>query len=120
MAVLFSLHAQQPENADDLQKFNNPISSQKRTSISIWLQMGTKPVWGTLQLWIFLSRSITAAIDVLARRVGCEEVDHFVGDLWICQNFLLLGQALTSGDVQYFLKLDKEVLILVQSCQGMH
>ena len=70
VAVLFSSRAHESQIADALKKFNNLIPSQNRLSMSMWLQMRTKPAWGTLQLWIFLSRNINAAIDVLTRRVG--------------------------------------------------
>ena len=70
VAVLFSSHAHESQIADALKKNNNLIPSQNRLSMSMWLQMRTKPAWGTLQLWIFLSCSINAAIDVLTRRVG--------------------------------------------------
>jgi hypothetical protein len=43
--------------------------------------MGTKPVWGTLQLWIFLSCDDNGAIDVFTRRVGRWEVNDFVAAL---------------------------------------
>jgi hypothetical protein len=49
----------------------------------MWLKMETKPVWGTLQLWIFLSCNTTGAIDAFTRRVGRWELNHFVAALWI-------------------------------------
>ena len=70
VAVLFSSHAHESQIADALKKINNLIPSQNRLSMSMWLQMRTKTAGGTLQLWIFLSRNINAAIDVLTRRVG--------------------------------------------------
>ena len=45
--------------------------------------MGTKPVSGTLQLWIFLSCDNNEAIDMFTRRVGRWEVNDFVAALWI-------------------------------------
>ena len=85
--MLFSSHAHESQIADAVQKFNNLISSQNRLSISIWLQMGTKPAWGTLQLWLFLPCIFNAAIDVLTRRVGSRQADHFVVALWMCNKF---------------------------------
>ena len=71
MGVLFSSFVQESQNAAILPKIMNLTLTQKQSSTSTWLQMGTKPVWGTLQLWIFLSRNMTAAIDALTRRVEC-------------------------------------------------
>ena len=45
--------------------------------------MGTKPVSGTLPLWIFLSCDNNGAIDMFTRRVGRWEVNDFVAALWI-------------------------------------
>ena len=72
VAVLLSSYAQELQNADAVSKIKNSTSSQKRSSMSTWLHMRTKPVWGTLQLWIFLSRDTTGAIKARMRRVGCQ------------------------------------------------
>ena len=87
VAVFFSSYVEESRNADMVSKNKNMTSSQNRLPISTWLQMGTKPVWGTLQLWIFLSGNINTAIDVLTRRVGSRQADHFVVALWICSKF---------------------------------
>ena len=61
----------------------------------MWLKMGTKAVWGTLQLWIFLSCDTTGAIDVFTRRVGSWEVNHFVAALWIFRKCSGIGVGAT-------------------------
>ena len=38
-----------------------------------------------------LSRDTTGAVEARARRVGCQQVDHFVGALWICSKFSDVG-----------------------------
>ena len=42
------------------------------------------PLEVTTQLWIFRYNDTTGAIDVLLLRVGRQQVDQFVGALWIC------------------------------------
>ena len=54
--------------------------------------MGTKPVSGTLQLWIFLSCDNNGAIDMFTRRVGRWEVNDFVAALWICRKCSGVGR----------------------------
>ena len=54
--------------------------------------MGTKPVSGTLQLWIFLSCDNNGAIDMVTRRVGRWEVNDFVAALWICRKCSGVGR----------------------------
>ena len=51
---------------------------------------------------IFRYHDTTGAIDVLLLRVGCQQLDHFVGK-GLCEfaeNFLVLGQAQKSDEVQ--------------------
>ena len=55
--------------------------------------MGTKPVSGTLQLWIFLSHATNGAIDVFTRRAGGWEVNDFVAALWIFRKCSGIGIA---------------------------
>ena len=54
--------------------------------------MGTKPVSGTLQLWIFLSCDNNGAIDMFTRRVGRWEVNDFVAALWIFRKCSAVGR----------------------------
>jgi len=81
--VLLSSDAHQSQNAANLPKIKNQNSSKTPPSRSMWLKMETKPVWGTLQLWIFLSHATNGAIDVFTRRAGGWEVNDFVAALWI-------------------------------------
>jgi len=76
--VLSNSGAHPSQNIDDHPKVKNQKSSNKPSSRSTWLKIGTKPVWGTLQLWIFLSCNTNGAIDVFTRRVGRWEVNDFV------------------------------------------
>ena len=57
--------------------------------------MGTKPVSGTLQLWIFLSCGNNGTIDMFTRRVGRWEVNDFVAALWIFQKCSGIGVGAT-------------------------
>mmetsp|Transcript_2447 Transcript_2447/g.4173 ORF Transcript_2447/g.4173 Transcript_2447/m.4173 type:complete len:89 (-) Transcript_2447:487-753(-) len=78
-AVLLLSSDTQPSQIIDIRpNIENQNSSNKPSSRLIWLKMGTKPVWGTLQLWIFLSCDNSGAIDVFTRRVGRWEVNDFV------------------------------------------
>ena len=54
--------------------------------------MGTKPVSGTLPLWIFLSCDNNGAIDMFTRRVGRWGVDGYVAALWICRKCSGIGR----------------------------
>jgi hypothetical protein len=79
--ALLSSDAQPSQIIGIRPKIKNQNSSKTPPSRSMWLKMGTKPVWGTLQLWIFLSCNTTGAIDVFTRRIGRWEVNHFVAAL---------------------------------------
>ena len=48
-----------------------------------------------IQLLIFRYHDTTGAIDVLLLRVECQQVDHFVGALWICSEFSGVGTGAT-------------------------
>ena len=78
-----SSDAHQSQNAANLPKIKIWHWPKMMPSRSMWLKMGTKPVWGTLQLWIFLSCDSNGAIDMFTRRVGRWEVNDFVAALWI-------------------------------------
>ena len=47
MVLLLSSDAQPSQIIDIRPKFENQDSSKERSSRSMWLKMGTKPVWGT-------------------------------------------------------------------------
>ena len=49
--------------------------------------MEIKPVSCTQQLGVVRYHDITGAIDVLFLRVGCQQVGHFVGALWIYRKY---------------------------------
>ena len=95
-AVLLLSSDTQPSQIIDIRpNIENQNSSKERSSRLIWLKMGTKPVWGTLQLWIFLSCDTNGAIDVFTRRVGRWEVNDFVAALWIFQKCSGIGVGAT-------------------------
>ena len=79
--ALLSSDAQLSQIIDVRPKSPTQNVSQMLPSRSMWLKMGTKPVSGTLQLWIFLSCDNNGAIDVFTRRVGRWEVNDFVAAL---------------------------------------
>ena len=81
--MLLSSDAQPSQIIDVRPKSPTQNVAQRPTSRSIWLKMGTKPVSGTLQLWIFLYCANNGTIDMFTRRVGRWEVNDFVADLWI-------------------------------------
>ena len=49
------------------------------------------PLEVTTQLLIFRYHDTTGAIDVILLRFGCQQVDRFVGALWICRKFSGVG-----------------------------
>ena len=49
------------------------------------------PLRVCIQLWIFRYHDFNGAIDVVLLRVGFQQVDHFVGALWICSEFSGVG-----------------------------
>ena len=102
--VLLSSDAHQSQNSANLPKIKNQNSSKNRPSRSIWPKMGTKPVSGTLQLWIFLYCDNNGAIDMFARRVWRWEVVDSVAALWICRKCSGVGRTAQirwgTGDVK--------------------
>ena len=91
MVLLLSSDAQPSQIIDIRPKFENQDSSKERSSRSMWLKMGTKPVWGTWQLLIFLSCVNNGAIDMFTRRVGCQQVTSFVAPPRTFHPFLGIG-----------------------------
>ena len=91
VGVLLSSYAQESQNAGTLQKFYNQISSQNRSKCQCGLIARKIPLEVTTQLLIFRYHDTTGAIDVILLRVGRQQVDHFVGALWICSVFSSVG-----------------------------
>jgi len=62
--------------------------------------LGSKPVSGTLQLWIFLSCDNNGAIDMFARRVGRWEVMILLRLCEFAGNVQVLGGPPKSDEAQ--------------------
>ena len=95
MAVLFSSDAQESRKADAVSKIKNQTSLQKWSSTSMWPCCSENPLKVSKQLLLFRSHDTTGAIDVFLLRAECQQVDHFVGALWICSEFSGVGTGAT-------------------------
>ena len=89
--MLFSPYAQESRNADTLQKSRIRLCPKIVLNIDVTSLLEKNPLRVSIQLWIFRYHDTTGAIDVILLRVGCQQVDHFVGALWICSKFSSVG-----------------------------
>ena len=92
MAVLSSPVAQPSQMSATAQNVNNQLSSSRNGPQSGYGSRARKNAIGvSIQLLIFPSHNIMGAIDVLLLWVGRQQVDLFVGALWICSKFSCVG-----------------------------
>ena len=97
VAVLFSPHAQESRNASTLQKFYIRFRLKTGSQCQCGLIARKNPLEVTLQLLMFRCYVSTGTIGVLLLRFRFQQVDHFVGALWICSKFSAMG---TSANIR--------------------
>ena len=118
---VLSSHMQQSQNAVALSKIKSSTSSQKRSSISMWPYCSEKSAW-SCSTNFDISTTMTLLAQLVCFFCGLSVSKRIIllVRCGFAVNFLMMEQAPKSVDVQYLLKLDWEVLILIQSCHSMH